>query len=63
MEKIQVKAVLVQHVDVPVAARLCEDFLDWLDNQGFKLVYESGLAVKDERDHEELAGDFLVEYG
>lgn len=61
IETLAVKTTMVEEVSVPIAQQLCADFADWLDRQGFTIDTKPGRAI-DDRDHEELARDFLKEY-
>lgn len=60
MEQVRVRVMHEQQVDQPVAEKLCEDFAEWLEAQGFEIRPRGG--VHDDRSYAELATEFIQGY-
>lgn len=56
---VQVETKLSQLLRAPIAAQLCEDFGEWLEQQGFQLDAERAVSGPN-RDWAELARDFIT---
>lgn len=57
--QITVTAKLSEPVLAPIAKQLCEDFAEWLDEQGFHISPAAEYRRTDERSYAELARDFV----
>jgi hypothetical protein len=60
-ECVEVQVLKTQLVQVEVMAKIACEFTEWLERQGFQLLYRPGSNEQDERSFEELANDFVKE--
>jgi hypothetical protein len=58
-----VKTTLHAEIRDEIAAQLCNDFLEWLDDNGMELKLKSALQEPDPRSYEELALTYVKSAG
>lgn len=60
-ECVEVQILKTQLVQVEVMAKVACEFAEWLEKQGFRVIYQPAARGEDERSFEDLANDFVKE--
>lgn len=57
-KSITIKVMIEETIPAPVAAKLCEEFGEWLESQGLEITVRAGNVI-DDRGYDDLARDFV----